>query len=107
MHYDIIVVQDTADTMTDYRQVAADVLLLGGTKSPQFLKTSLDALELELLNVRRMTLEGLDHLSAANDGKPEVVAGGAGTFLRPAVRGGTSSCDPARTCQLIVGPAVQ
>jgi hypothetical protein len=22
-----------------------------------------------------MTLEGLDHLSAANDGKPEVVAG--------------------------------
>ena len=61
--------------MTDYRQVAADVLLLGGTKSPQFLKTSLDALELELPNVRRMTLEGLDHLSTANDGKPEVVAG--------------------------------
>ena len=33
---------------TDYRQSAADVLLLGGTKSPRFLKTSLDALELEL-----------------------------------------------------------
>ncbi|MGD1035296.1 MAG: alpha/beta hydrolase [Candidatus Dormibacteria bacterium] len=80
-HYDMIVVQDTADTMTDYRQVAADVLLLGGTKSPPFLKTSLDALELELPNVRRMTLEGLDHLSAANDGKPEVVAGDLERFF--------------------------
>jgi pimeloyl-ACP methyl ester carboxylesterase len=74
MHYDMIVVHETADTMEDYRSVGADVLLLGGSKSPQFLMSSLNALELELPNVRRTTLEGLDHVSAANDGNPEVVA---------------------------------
>jgi len=47
---------------------------LAGSKSPLFLKTSLDGLERELPSVRRKTLDGLDHLSAANDGKPEVVA---------------------------------
>jgi len=73
-HYDMMIVQETADTMEDYRSVGADVLLLGGSKSPAFLKRSLDALERDLPNVRRKTLDGLDHLSAANDGKPEVVA---------------------------------
>jgi len=73
-HFDMMIVQETADTMEEYRSIAADVLLLGGSKSPEFLKTSLDALERELPNVRRKTLDGLDHLSAANDGKPEVVA---------------------------------
>jgi pimeloyl-ACP methyl ester carboxylesterase len=73
-HYDMIIIQETADSMEDYKSVGADVLLLGGSKSPVFLKTSLDALERELPSVRRKTLAGLDHLSAANDGKPEVVA---------------------------------
>ena len=73
-HYDMMIVQETADSMEDYKSVGADVLLLGGSKSPLFLKTSLDALERELSSVRRKTLDGLDHLSAANDGKPEVVA---------------------------------
>jgi pimeloyl-ACP methyl ester carboxylesterase len=74
MHHEMVVVQDAADTLDDYKSIRADVLLLTGDKSPQFLKTSLDALELELPLVRRKTLHGLDHLSAANDGKPEVVA---------------------------------
>jgi pimeloyl-ACP methyl ester carboxylesterase len=73
-HYDMMIVRETADSMEDYKSLEADVLLLGGSKSPSFLKTSLDALERELPSVRRKTLEGLDHLSAANDGKPEVVA---------------------------------
>jgi pimeloyl-ACP methyl ester carboxylesterase len=73
-HYDMMIVQETADSMEDYKSVGADVLLLGGSKSPLFLKTSLDAIERELPRVRRKTLDGLDHLSAANDGKPEVVA---------------------------------
>jgi hypothetical protein len=73
-HYDMVIVGETADTMEDYKSIGADVLLLGGSKSPVFLKTSLDALELELPSVRRKTMDGLDHLSAANDGKPEVVA---------------------------------
>ena len=73
-HYDMMIIQETADTMDDYRSIGAEVLLLGGSKSPEFLKTSLDALERELPRVGRKTLDGLDHMSAANDGKPEVVA---------------------------------
>ena len=72
--YDMMIVRETSDSMEDYKSVEADVLLLGGNKSPLFLKTSLDALEHELPSVQRKTLDGLDHLSAANDGKPEVVA---------------------------------
>ena len=77
----MMIVQETADSMEDYKSVGADVLLLGGSKSPLFLKTSLDALEGELQSVRRKTLDGLDHLSAANDGKPEV-SGRTATVLR-------------------------
>ena len=55
--------------------------LAGWHKSSLFLKTSLDALERELPSVRRKTLDVLDHLSAANDGKPEVVAGGLQRFF--------------------------
>jgi pimeloyl-ACP methyl ester carboxylesterase len=73
-HYDMMIVEETADSMEDYKSVGADVLLLGGSKSPLFLKTSLDALGRQLPSVRRKTLDGLDHLSAANDGKPEFVA---------------------------------
>jgi pimeloyl-ACP methyl ester carboxylesterase len=73
-HYDMMIIQETADTMENYKTIAADVLLVGGSKSPMFLKSSLDALERELPSVRRKTLDGLDHLSASNDGSPEVVA---------------------------------
>jgi pimeloyl-ACP methyl ester carboxylesterase len=73
-HYDMMIVQETANSIEEYKSVGADVLLLGGSKSPSFLTTSLDALQCELPSVRRKTLDGLDHLSAANDGKPEVVA---------------------------------
>ncbi|MGO8723765.1 MAG: alpha/beta fold hydrolase [Acidimicrobiales bacterium] len=79
--YDMMIIEETADTMEDYKSIGADVLLLGGSKSPLFLKTSLDALERELPSVRRKTLDGLDHLSAANDGKPEVVASELRTFF--------------------------
>jgi len=73
-HYDMIIIQETADSIQDYKSVSADVLLLGGSKSPSFLTTSIDALEHVLPSVQRKTLAGFDHLSAANDGKPEVVA---------------------------------
>ena len=32
----MMIVQETADSMEDYKSVGADVLLLGGSKSPLF-----------------------------------------------------------------------
>jgi len=63
--YDMMIIEETADTMEGYKSIGADLCCSGGSKSPLFLKTSLDALERELPSVRRKTLDGLDHLSAA------------------------------------------
>jgi pimeloyl-ACP methyl ester carboxylesterase len=73
-HYDMVVVRETADTLHDYEALQARVLLLGGSKSPPFLKTALDALAKTLPQVERVTFPGLDHFGATNDGKPAIVA---------------------------------
>jgi pimeloyl-ACP methyl ester carboxylesterase len=73
-HYDMVVVHETADTLHDYEALQARVLLMGGSKSPPFLKTALDALARTLPHVERVTLPGLDHFGATNDGKPSIVA---------------------------------
>jgi len=54
--------------------VRADVLLLGGSKSPSFLTHTLDALSRVLPNVERVELQGLSHGAALDGGKPERVA---------------------------------
>jgi hypothetical protein len=56
------------------------VLLLGGSKSPAYLKTALDALENVLPHVQRIEFPGLDHGGSSDasntnrGGKPELVA---------------------------------
>jgi hypothetical protein len=50
------------------------VLLLGGSKSPAYLKKSLLGLERVLPNVRRVEFAGVGHVAADNSGKPEMVA---------------------------------
>jgi pimeloyl-ACP methyl ester carboxylesterase len=54
--------------------VRAEVLLLGGSESPSFLKRTLDALCRVLPNVERVELQGLSHGAALDGGKPERVA---------------------------------
>src|SRR5262245_8473224 len=73
-HYDMVVVRETADTLCDYEGLRARVLLLGGSKSPAFLKTALDALGRTLPHVERVTFPGLGHLAPTDDSQPEIVA---------------------------------
>jgi hypothetical protein len=74
MHYDAQLVVESEGSLASFRGVRAEVLLLGGSKSPAYLKKSLLGLERVLPNVRRVTLPGVAHLAADNSGKPEMVA---------------------------------
>ncbi len=73
-HYDAMLVSETEGQMEKYTQLAADVLLMGGSKSIGYLGTALDALEKMLPHCRRVELPGLGHIAADNSGKPELVA---------------------------------
>jgi pimeloyl-ACP methyl ester carboxylesterase len=74
MHYDVQLVIESEGTLQQYAGVPAEVLLLGGSQSPRYLRQSLDALEAVLPHVRRVELAGVGHLAADNSGKPELVA---------------------------------
>jgi pimeloyl-ACP methyl ester carboxylesterase len=74
MHYDAQLVIESEGSLASFRDVHTEVLLLGGTKSPAYLKKSLLGLERVLPNVSRVTFPGVGHLAADNSGKPEMVA---------------------------------
>ena len=71
-HYDIAIIEETADRVSDYASVQSDVLLIGGERSPAFLAHSLDALGRALPNCRRVTLAGVGHNAAVD--QPDRVA---------------------------------
>ncbi|WP_433792144.1 alpha/beta fold hydrolase [Actinoplanes sp. CA-252034] len=74
MRLDAAVVEDAAGPLGMYRSVTAETLLLGGDRSPAYLKGVLNGLEPVLPRVRRVTLTGVGHLAADDSGKPETVA---------------------------------
>ena len=74
MHYDVMLVQESESRLEDYRDVPAEVLLLGGSKSPLYLKRTLDALENVLPHEKRVEFQGVGHVAADNGGRPELVA---------------------------------
>ncbi|MDD1728001.1 MAG: alpha/beta hydrolase [Methanospirillum sp.] len=81
LQYDFRIVTEMHGTLEHWRDVRADVLLLGGGRSPAYLKTDLDAVEKVLPSVRRVTFPDLDHSASWNydpeqnpTGKPELVA---------------------------------
>jgi|SRR6185369_14894048 pimeloyl-ACP methyl ester carboxylesterase len=73
--YDMKLVREMADTLVDYAALDAEVLLLGGGRSPRFLGQSLDALSATLPRSRRVTYPDLGHSGPDNDGDPTRVAG--------------------------------
>lgn len=75
MHFDIQIVKDMSDTLQDYSLLQTPVLLLGGAKSPDYLKMALDALGNVLPHAKRITFPGLGHDGPENDGQPDLVAG--------------------------------
>jgi pimeloyl-ACP methyl ester carboxylesterase len=81
LHYDFQLVVEMSVKLESFRAIRAEVLLLGGSKSPAFLKVALDALEKVLPHVKRVEFPGLGHAASWNydkqrnpSGKPEVVA---------------------------------
>jgi len=73
-HFDVRIVRDMADTVPDYARLQARVLLLGGTRSPDYLSVALSELAAVLPHAQRVTLQGLTHEGPENDGQPFVVA---------------------------------
>ena len=74
IHFDAPMVFAAENTIETFKDVRADVLLLGGSKSPAYLKLALDRLSAVLPHVQRVELAGLGHLAADNGGQPERVA---------------------------------
>src|SRR5215208_5362188 len=80
LHYDFQLVAQMAESLQNFRGVQAQVLLLGGSKSPAWFKAALDALATVLPHAIRIEFPELDHggssdLSSTNrSGQPGVVA---------------------------------
>lgn len=77
LHNDFQLVGEMSDKLQSFRAVPAEVLLLGGGKSPAYLKAALDALEKVLPHVKRIEFAGLDHAASWNTdrgGRPEPMA---------------------------------
>jgi pimeloyl-ACP methyl ester carboxylesterase len=67
-------VEKTEGTLEEYKDVSAEVLLLGGSKTESLLKNSLSALDNVLPNSRFVEIPGLNHDSAQDYGKPKIIA---------------------------------
>lgn len=84
LHYDFSVVADADGRVADFAAITAQVLLLGGGRSPGYLRTALDALQQVLPRADRTEFSGLDHGATGNRdrrGKPVVVADRLRAFL--------------------------
>jgi hypothetical protein len=81
MRYDPQAVVQSTRLFERAKELRANVLLLGGSKSPAYLKAALDALQATLPQVTRVKLEGVGHLSADNGGRPRLVAQELKKFL--------------------------
>jgi hypothetical protein len=84
LHADFEIVAESSGRLDDYRQIPAEVLLMGGSRSPAFLKRALDDLARVLPAAKRVELAGLDHAASWNRdvrGNPEPVAAELGRFF--------------------------
>jgi pimeloyl-ACP methyl ester carboxylesterase len=80
-HFDMRIVQEMADTAAQYASLQTQVLLLGGTKGPEYLRIPLGELAVVLPRARRQTLPGLDHSGPEDDGGPLAVARALRSFF--------------------------
>ena len=75
--HDFHIALELSSALESLKAMPVEVLLLGGSKSPAYLKVALDALERLLPRVRRVELAGLGHDASWNAdrrGRPEPVA---------------------------------
>jgi len=77
LHYDFQLVVESEGVLESFKAIRAEVLLLGGSKSPAYLKVALDALEKVFPHAKRIEFPGLGHGASGNTdrgGQPERVA---------------------------------
>ncbi|GAB3583166.1 hypothetical protein GCM10027445_57550 [Amycolatopsis endophytica] len=74
-------VEEMTDTARDYAKLGSRVLLLGGVKSPAFLRAALDELSVVLPHAQRITFPGLGHSGPDDDGHPCRVADALRAFF--------------------------
>ena len=77
LHYDFQLVIETKGVLESFKAIRAGVLLLGGGKSPAYLKVALDALEKVFPHAKRIEFLELNHGASGNTdrgGQPERVA---------------------------------
>jgi pimeloyl-ACP methyl ester carboxylesterase len=75
--YDGRLVAEMSGRLEGLRAIRSEVLLLGGSRSPAFLKSALDGLEKALPRARRIEFPGLGHGGSGNrdrGGRPEQLA---------------------------------
>ena len=80
--YDSILVSGAKNIIDESRNLKAEVLLLGGSKSQKFLRMALDRLSAALPNAKRVEFKGLGHIAASNGGKPGIVAHELRSFFK-------------------------
>jgi len=74
MHHDARLVIESEGSLDRFRDLKAEVLLMGGAKSARYLHTALDRLGAVLPRAERVELAGVGHLAADNGGQPPRVA---------------------------------
>src|SRR5260370_38445416 len=86
LHYDFQLVIESEGALESFRAIRAEVLLLGGSTSPAFLKVALDALEKAFPPAKPIESPGTGHRGTGNtnsntnsSGQPDRAA----TDLRP------------------------
>jgi pimeloyl-ACP methyl ester carboxylesterase len=84
LRYDFGLVAEVGGTVDRFASLDREVLLLGGSRSPTYLKTALADLDRVLPRVRRVELPGLDHAASWNTdvgGRPAPLAQALRSFL--------------------------
>jgi pimeloyl-ACP methyl ester carboxylesterase len=79
--YDFRVVEEGSANLERFKAVNAKVLLMGGSKSPRYLKDALDTLAGLMPDAERAMAEGADHNSSSET--PRLVIPALKAFFRP------------------------
>ena len=85
LRHDFRLVIEASGPLDRVREIGAELLLLKGTKSPVYLRASIDSLAGVRPNARRVVLEGLGHEASGNaheGGTPARVAAELRAFFR-------------------------
>ena len=96
--YDLAIAQSIHGSIKKFQDIKQPVLLLGGSKSPHFLKRALDELERIIPDTTRVEITDVDHAASWNvdrrrnpHGNPTAVADVLRTYFTTVTSGGMAS----------------